>query len=63
MSTAVLPHMQHLVVILRLDALLEQSVLGEVAVVFEVWNMLLQKEAGLDIVFQNVHMVILWEFS
>ena len=54
-----LPHMQHLVVILRLDALLEQSVLGEVAIVFEVWNMLLQKEAGLDIVFQNVHMVIL----
>ena len=54
-----LPHMQHLVVILRLDALLEQSVLGEVAIVFEVWNMLSQKEAGLDIVFQNVHMVIL----
>ena len=63
MSTAVLPHMQHLVVILSLDALLEQSVLGKFAIVFESWNMLLQKEAGLDIIFQNVHMVILWEFS
>jgi hypothetical protein len=63
MGTAVLSHVQHLVVILRLDALLDESILCEVTLIVKIWHMLLQEETGLDVVFQNVHVVILSQFS
>jgi hypothetical protein len=63
MGTAVLSHVQHLVVILCLDALLDESILCEVTLIVEIWQMLLQEETGLDVVFQNVHVVILSQFS
>jgi hypothetical protein len=63
MGIAVLSHVQHLVVILSLDALLDESILCEVTLIVEIWHMLLQEETGLDVVFQNVHVVILSQFS
>ena len=63
MGTAVLSHVQHLVVILRLDTLLDESILCDVTLIVEIWHMLLQEETGLDVVFQNVHVVILSQFS
>lgn len=61
--TAVLSHMQHLVVVLSLNALLDETVLSEVALIVEVRDMLLQEEARFDIVVQQVHMVVLCQFS
>jgi hypothetical protein len=61
--TAVLSHMQHLVVVLSLNALLDEPVLSEVALIVEVRDMLLQEETRFDIVVQQVHMVVLCQFS
>jgi hypothetical protein len=61
--TAVLSHVQHLVVVLSLNALLDEPVLSEVALIVEVRDVLLQEEARFDIVVQKVHMVVLCQFS
>lgn len=53
-SAAALPHIEHPVVVLRLDALLLQPVLSEVALILKVWRLLLeQSQEGLDEVLQQ----------